>query len=401
MSKYKIHFSVLVGLLVAAPAMAADAVAAPSGGHNTVLVIVAFVQLIAVISLAGILRRFGRDADRFAGLRDKGKSVKAVATLLMLGVGWHALAQEATEVPSYPTFLSDGTTVILLALNALLLFAVVYLAALLRKTVNGVLPDTADEPTVMTPQGSVVAEESMDTAEDKGSAFFKSLTDAVPVDQEDEVMLDHEYDGIRELDNNLPPWWVWMFWATIIFSVIYLAWYHVLPYGMSQTEEYHAELERAEAEKAAYLATQEKPVDENTVEMLTDAAALQAGKDIYVANCQACHAPDGGGGVGPNLTDEYWLHGGSINDIFSVIKYGVPQKGMISWESQLRPEEIAQVASYIKKFQGTTPLDPKEPQGEIWEPQSDEEAPADTSGDEGSEPEAEKEPNEKATAALP
>lgn len=398
MSKLKIHFSVFVGLLVAAPAMAADVVVAPSGGHHTVLVIVALVQLIAVISLAGIFRRFGRNADRFARLRDKGKPMTGVITLLMLAVGWPALAQEASEVPSYPTFLSDGTTVILLGLNALLLFAVVYLAALLRKTVNGVLPDTADEPTVMTPQGSVVAQQTADTADDKGSAFFKSLTDAVPVDQEDEVMLDHEYDGIRELDNNLPPWWVWMFWATIIFSVVYLAWYHLLPYGMSQTEEYHAELKRAEADKAAYLATQEKPVDENTVEMLTDPAALQAGKDIYVANCQACHAPDGGGGVGPNLTDEYWLHGGSINDIFSVIKYGVPQKGMISWESQLRPEEIAQVASYIKNFQGTTPLDPKEPQGEIWEPQSEEEPPVDASDEES---EAERESNEKATAALP
>lgn len=398
----------IAAVLLGGAAMAAGTAAPSGGGHNTVLVVVAIVQVIAILALVGILKRFATHADQYTTLRRGGRNAKKTLTIAaLLTVGLSARAQESHYVPEFPAFATDANTVVLLLVNALLLFVILYLAAMLKKMVNRMTPDFKEEMTTLTPQGSVKIVEERHTTKEQGSSFLKSLTDAVPLEREDDVMLDHEYDGIRELDNNLPPWWVWMFWATIIFAVVYFTWYEILPYGMTQTEEYHAEMAKAEADREAYLATQERPVDENTVELLTDPSDLAAGKKIYVANCEACHAPDGGGGVGPNFCDEYWVHGGSINDIFAVIKYGVPQKGMISWESQLRPEEIAQVASYVKSFEGTTPLAPKEPQGEIWKPKEkiDEAAAADTTATEvvvpGPGENDSNETEEKATSAIP
>lgn len=395
----------IAALLMGVPALAAETAVPSGGGHNTVLVVVAVVQVIAILALVGILKRLGTHADRYTTLRKGGKNAKKALTVAaLLTLGMSAQAQDTPYVPEFPAFATDANTVVLLLVNALLLFVILYLAALLKRTVDRMMPNFREELTTHTPQGSVKIVEERHTAKEQGSSFLKSLTDAVPVEHEDDVMLDHEYDGIRELDNNLPPWWVWMFWATIVYAVVYFAWYEILPYGMTQTEEYHAEMAKAEADREAYLATQERPVDENTVELLTDPSDLAAGKKIYVANCEACHAPDGGGGVGPNFCDEYWLHGGSINDIYAVIKYGVPQKGMISWESQLRPEEIAQVASYVKSFEGTTPLVPKDPQGEIWKSKEkiDEAAATDSTATEEVVPDSgESESKEKATATLP
>ena len=130
-------------------------------------------------------------------------------------------------------------------------------------------------------------------------------------------------------------------------------------------DEYNEEIAIASAEKEALMKTGAL-INEETVTVLTDASALQSGKAIYDANCIACHANDGGGIVGPNLTDQYWINGGGIKNIFKTIKNGVPAKGMISWQTQLNPNQIQQVASYILSLHGTTPVNPKEPQGEIW-----------------------------------
>lgn len=198
------------------------------------------------------------------------------------------------------------------------------------------------------------------------------LTDRVPVEKEGDILLDHNYDGIRELDNNLPPWWVYGFYLTIGIAVVYMLYFHVLDYGPSSHEEY--EIEMAEAEQAVqeFLATQANLVDETNVTLLSDDSSLELGKEIFQVNCIACHLEHGGGGpmsVGPNLTDEYWLHGGSITDVFSTIKYGVPEKGMISWQSQLRPAEMQQVASYVLSLQGTNPPNAKDPQGDLYIPE--------------------------------
>lgn len=202
----------------------------------------------------------------------------------------------------------------------------------------------------------------------------------VPKDKEQDIDLGHEYDGIRELDNSLPPWWLWLFYGTILWSAIYLWYYHLSDRGPDQQQEYVAAMELGEAEKAKFLATQANSVDEKTVTLLTDAAAMAEGKEIYTANCMVCHGANGEGLVGPNFTDKYWIHGGRINDLFKTIKYGVPEKGMISWQSQLRPAAMQKVASYILSMQGTNPPNQKAPQGDLYDPAAGgaASAPADT-----------------------
>lgn len=189
----------------------------------------------------------------------------------------------------------------------------------------------------------------------------------VPKEKEADIDLGHEYDGIRELDNSLPPWWLWLFYGTIIWAAVYIWYYHVSNKGPNQEQEYITAMEIGEAEKAKFLATQADAIDEKSVTQLLTGAALNEGKEIYVANCQVCHGANGEGVVGPNFADKYWIHGGSINNIFTVVKYGVPEKGMISWKSQLSPSAMQKVASYILTFQGTNPPNAKAAQGEIYE----------------------------------
>jgi len=173
------------------------------------------------------------------------------------------------------------------------------------------------------------------------------------------LLLDHEYDGIQELDNNLPRWWLWLFYITIIFSAIYLVYYHVARTGDLQAVEYQKEMERGEAIKAAAMGSFESSMA--TLKPDTDSAVLANGKATYDKFCAACHRADGGGLVGPNLTDDYWIHGGSYGDTVKIIWDGVPAKGMVSWKSVLKPAEIEAVASYIHTLRGTKLLMPGKP----------------------------------------
>ncbi|MFD2726823.1 cbb3-type cytochrome c oxidase N-terminal domain-containing protein [Hyunsoonleella rubra] len=194
-----------------------------------------------------------------------------------------------------------------------------------------------------------------------------------PLEEEGEIILDHNYDGIKELDNNLPPWWVYGFYATIIFAGIYLVRYHIFD-GDTQLDELETELAEARIAIEEYKKTAKDLVDINTVTMLTEASDLKAGQAIFETNCVACHKADGGGGIGPNLTDKHWILGGGIKNVFRTVSEGGRDgKGMIAWKQNLKPSEIAQVASYVLTFQGTTPAEPKAPEGDIW---VDESAPA-------------------------
>ena len=185
-----------------------------------------------------------------------------------------------------------------------------------------------------------------------------------PMSEEQSILIPHEYDGIQELNNPTPGWFMYLFYATMIFAVGYLLIYHVFGVGQLQYDEYKTEIAVAAKEKAAYLAKSADNVDENTVKLSTDAAALAAGKATFEGKCAPCHGNNGQGVVGPNLTDDYWLHGNKINDIFKTIKYGVQSKGMPTWQTQLTPKQISDVANYIKSLHGTNPANPKEPQGE-------------------------------------
>jgi len=188
-----------------------------------------------------------------------------------------------------------------------------------------------------------------------------------PVEQEALIDLGHDYDGIRELDNRLPPWWLYGFYITIFFAVVYLWRYHVSHTAPLSHEELQIAMKQADEQKAIYLKKSANNVDENTVKRLTDAADLAGGEKVFTQSCAACHGKAGEGIVGPNLTDDYWLHGGSVKDVFKTIKYGWPEKGMRSWKDDLSPMQIAQVASYIKSIHGTNPPNAKTKQGELYQ----------------------------------
>lgn len=195
---------------------------------------------------------------------------------------------------------------------------------------------------------------------------YKKLLGSKPLEKESEIILDHNYDGIRELDNDLPPWWLYGFYISIVFAAVYLLRYHVFN-GPNQYDELETELVEAKAAIEAYKKTAKGLVDATTVTLLTDAADLSAGKTLYETNCVACHMADGGGGIGPNLADPYWILGGDIKSVFNTVSEGGRSgKGMIAWKQQLKPLEMAQVSSYVLNFQGTTPASPKDPEGDLW-----------------------------------
>ncbi|MBK7086219.1 MAG: hypothetical protein IPH53_16775 [Flavobacteriales bacterium] len=184
--------------------------------------------------------------------------------------------------------------------------------------------------------------------------LLERLTRQVSAEKEEDILMHHEYDGIRELDNVLPPWWVWLFYGSIIWSVVYLVNVHVINIWPDQKTEYNNEMVQAKADVAAYMATLTNTVDENTVVLSTEAGVLASGR----------------------ATDAHWIHGGGVKNVFSTIKYGVPEKGMISWKTQLKPAEIAALTSYIISLQGTGSATQKAPQGELW---TEGGAPVDTS----------------------
>ena len=196
--------------------------------------------------------------------------------------------------------------------------------------------------------------------------LYTKLLDSRSMEEEGEIVLDHNYDGIKELDNTLPPWWVYMFYATIFFAIFYLAKYEIFD-GDRNVVEYEKEMAQAELDIAEFKKNNPDLVDASSVELLTEAADLDAGKEIYTTNCAVCHKADGGGGIGPNLTDENWILGGGIKNVFTTISEGGrPGKGMVSWKQDLTPYEIAQVGSYLLGFQGTTPAAPKAAEGDVW-----------------------------------
>lgn len=193
---------------------------------------------------------------------------------------------------------------------------------------------------------------------------WNKLLSLRPLAEEKELLIEHDYDGIQELDNPIPAWFMYLFYATIIFSVGYLLNYHVFHFGQLQYEEYNTEMAQADIAKKAYLSKAANRVDENTVKLDAEPGVIAAGQVIFKQNCVPCHGDHAQGVVGPNLTDDYWLHGGKISDVFKTIKYGVQAKGMPTWEKQLSPKQISDVANYIKSLHGTNSAGAKEAQGE-------------------------------------
>lgn len=291
----------------------------------------------------------------------KNSKYGAAALLVFMSAG--LFAQAAGEVKKADPLLDNSMFWVLISV-----VAIVFIAALLTMIrVNNVMFKEVQR--MARAARGIVEPEVVETP--RGDDFWtrmrkKYWEDAVPITQEQTIMGSHEFDGIRELDNNLPPWWVSMFWVTIIFGAVYMGYYEWGGGGPSQKDEYDREMEAARLQKAIALNSAAEKVNEETVVALTDKGALQDGEFIFKSLCAACHGQLGEGGVGPNFTDEYWLHGGGVKDIFKTIKYGVPDKGMISWQSQIKPSDMQKVSSYILSLGGTNPPNPKAPQGVIW-----------------------------------
>ena len=257
-----------------------------------------------------------------------------------------------------PAFIEQPIILLFLILVLLILLAIEGIVS----SMDNILFQSLDEES----KARYVAARTKAPKLTKLQAWYKKLLGSKPIEEEGEIILDHNYDGIKELDNNLPPWWIYGFYATIVFAFVYMIRYHVLN-ADDQFEEY--EIEYAEANRAIeeYKKTAKNLVDINTVEVLTEATDLNAGKKIFETNCVACHMADGGGGIGPNLTDENWILGGGIKNVFRTISEGGRDgKGMVAWKASLKPLEMAQVASYVLKFQGTTAANPKAAEGDVW-----------------------------------
>lgn len=190
--------------------------------------------------------------------------------------------------------------------------------------------------------------------------------DLRPLEEEENIMLDHNYDGIKELDNHLPPWWKALFYGSIVYAVVYLLIFHVFKTSPLQEEKYEIEMAAAAAIKVNQTATVIVDFDESNVTFNDDNAALMAGKKFFESQCAICHKADGGGLAGPNLTDDYWKHGGSMTDIYNVIKNGVQGTAMIPWESKLNPNKLREVASYVKSLRGTNPAGALPPDGALY-----------------------------------
>ncbi|MDF9795997.1 cytochrome c oxidase cbb3-type subunit 3 [Catalinimonas alkaloidigena] len=271
-----------------------------------------------------------------------------------------AFAQDSSSQSSFWEINAQEVLVwSVLALEVIMLLVVITMYVVVKVISNRVLnPETAVD-------NEVASEQEVDKT--LWERILTRWNDAVPVEREEEIMTDHEYDGIVELDNNLPPWWKAMFYITIIFGVAYLLHYHVFDTGDLQGAEYEKEMVEAKAQVEAYIATAGANVDESNVTFVEAEERLANGQTLFIQMCAPCHGQAGEGGVGPNLTDKYWIHGGSISDIFRTIKYGVPAKGMIPWESQLSPTQMQDISSFIITLEGSNPPNPKEPQGELYE----------------------------------
>lgn len=205
--------------------------------------------------------------------------------------------------------------------------------------------------------------------EEKIQSVLSKMTRSKSIEQEGEIELDHEYDGITELDNKLPPWWLYSFYASIVFAAIYMVRFHVYN-DYTQEEEYLMEVAEAEAAIEEYKRTAKDLINFETVTLLTDASDLNEGKTIYNTSCVACHKADGGGGIGPNLTDDHWILGGGIQNVYKTISEGGRSgKGMVAWKNDLSPSEMQKTASYVISLYGTSPAEPKEAEGDIiWTP---------------------------------
>jgi cytochrome c oxidase cbb3-type subunit 3 len=328
------------------------------GGYNMTAVLLSVVAVVLVFVIWGlgqVLVLLGRQLLNKS--KEAGKSSSAILTVVFLVMAFSASAQDAgvnaVTAPTNYGGLSANTFYFFVAVLGTEIAAILFLALSIRNLYRELTPA---KPAVVKTNALKEWWNNMDK---------KLFTKAVPVEKESDVLLDHDYDGIKELDNSLPPWWKYGFYITIVVGVIYLAHFHVFASGKNPLQEYNAEMDKAKVEKEAYEAQNKDKIDEANVPM-ADAAGIAAAKTFFDEKCKACHGGAGEGGAGPNLTDDYWIHKGSLNDIYLSIKNGYADKGMQAWATVYSPKEMSYLASYIKTLHGTNPPNAKQPQGDLY-----------------------------------
>lgn len=295
------------------------------------------------------------------------KKTSFTFAILLTSITVFGAAQTAEPITNEP---SIGLTTSEMLIAALFLFALVALLAtfIMLKALKVMIkernnPVPFEKEVVAGPLDYLEWEK---LKKSKPSIWTKLLS-LKPIEEEETLLIPHAYDGIHELNNPVPRWFNILFYGSIIAAAGYLYYYHIGD-GPLQDEEYTMEVEKAAIAKRAFLAKSAEKFDENSIKV--DPGLVENGKTIFNTNCIACHGEHGQGTVGPNLTDEFWLHGGSIADVFKTVKYGVPAKGMASWEKNMSSKNMAEVVNYIMSLQGSKPANPKAPQGEKYEEKS-------------------------------
>lgn len=332
-----------------------------------------FMSLIVIASLGIVIIILGNAVVAARGIYEERvkkekeqSSTSTLKTIALIAAGTltvqSTMAQTAEAVNEKSSFLPSSiggmpaATFYLLIIIIIVELIVILVLVNILKFLTGI----KSKPFFKSKPAGIPARESSLTA------WWNKLNKSVAIEKEKDIDLSHDYDGIRELDNAVPPWWQWTFIATILFGVIYLWRFHISETAPLQIEELRIAMQKADIDKEAYLKIAANKVDENSVKML-DENGIAAGKTLFAANCIACHGANGeGNAVGPNLTDAYWLHKGGINDIFKTIKYGWVEKGMKAWKDDFTPTQIAQLASYVKAINNTNPPNARAPQGELY-----------------------------------
>lgn len=315
----------------------------------TVAVILAFV----IWGMGNVLLALGKESLR----KKASRSLPMIATLGFTLLAFSATSQDAAapEVAA-AAFNYGGLSATLFWVLSMVIFLEVLCILMLLMMIRRMQQE-------LEPNADIVKESSL---KEWWSRFDKKyFTKAVSIEKEADILLEHDYDGIRELDNSLPPWWKYGFIVTVIGSVIYMMYFH-MGSGKDPIQEYEHEMEIASIALTKYNESAVDKVDENNLTM-ADAAGIEKGRVIYNMACWACHGKAGEGGTGPNLSDAYWIHKGGLSDIYLSIKNGYPDKGMQSWEKVYSKNEILYLSSYIKTMAGTNPPGAKDPQGDLWE----------------------------------